>query len=82
MGVERDFKQALKYFQLALQSGHILAVYNLAQMHAKGLGVHRNCRFAMALYKNVAERGRWTERFMDAYFKVSDIFLGFVSIVI
>jgi SEL1 protein len=32
----RDFKQALKYFQLASQSGHILAIYNLAQMHAKG----------------------------------------------
>jgi SEL1 protein len=63
----RDFKQALKYFQLASQSGHILAIYNLAQMHAKGTGVLRNCRFAVALYKNVAERGRWTERFMDAY---------------
>jgi SEL1 protein len=86
LGVRRDFKQALKYFQLASQSGmlalvirreclstylfllgNILAIYNLAQMHAKGTGVIRNCRFAMALYKNVAERGRWAERFMDAY---------------
>uniref|UniRef100_A0A915P1U3 Sel-1 protein n=1 Tax=Meloidogyne floridensis TaxID=298350 RepID=A0A915P1U3_9BILA len=64
-----DFKQALKHFQLASQSGHILAIYNLAQMHAKGTGVFRNCKFAVALYKNVAERGRWTERFMDAYLK-------------
>jgi hypothetical protein len=31
--------------------------------------VLRNCRFAVALYKNVAERGRWTERFMDAYLR-------------
>jgi len=38
-------------------------------MHAKGTGVFRNCKFAVALYKNVAERGRWTERFMDAYLK-------------
>lgn len=29
----------------------------------------RNCKFAMALYKNVAERGRWAERFMDAFVK-------------
>ncbi|KAF7634675.1 hypothetical protein Mgra_00005923 [Meloidogyne graminicola] len=65
----RDFKQALKHFQLASQSGHILAIYNLAQMHSKGTGVLRNCKFAVALYKNVAERGRWTERFMDAYIK-------------
>lgn len=36
-------------------------------MHAKGTGVLRNCRFAVALYKNVAERGRWADRFMDAY---------------
>jgi SEL1 protein len=41
----------------------------LAQMHAKGTGVPRNCRVAMELYKNVAERGRWSERFMDAYVK-------------
>ena len=69
IGLKRDFKQALKYFQLASQSGHILAIYNLAQMHAKGTGVLRNCQFAMALYKNVAERGRWAERFMDAYYR-------------
>lgn len=36
-------------------------------MHSKGTGVVRNCRFAMALYKNVAERGRWAERFMEAF---------------
>lgn len=55
---------------MASQSGHILAIYNLAQMHAKGLGVLQSCNFAMALFKNVAERGRWAKRFMDAYYKV------------
>ena len=69
LGVRRDFKLALKYFQLASQSGNLLAIYNLAQMHAKGFGVARNCRLAMELFKNVAERGKWAERLMDAYQK-------------
>lgn len=36
LGVRRDFKQAVKYFQMASQNGHILAYYNLAQIHATG----------------------------------------------
>ena len=46
MGVNRDYKMALKYFQLASQSGHVLAFYNLAQMHATGTGVLRACHTA------------------------------------
>jgi len=45
-GVRRDYKMALKYFTLASQSGHVLAFYNLAQMHATGTGVLRNCHTA------------------------------------
>ena len=37
---------ALKYFNLASQSGHVLAFYNLAQMHATGTGVFRACHTA------------------------------------
>jgi TPR repeat protein len=37
---------ALKYFTLASQSGHVLAFYNLAQMHATGTGILRNCHTA------------------------------------
>jgi len=45
-GVRRDYKMALKYFTLASQSGHVLAFYNLAQMHATGTGVLRSCHTA------------------------------------
>lgn len=45
-GVRRDYKMALKFFTLASQSGHVLAFYNLAQMHATGTGVLRNCHTA------------------------------------
>ncbi|MEQ2171735.1 hypothetical protein GOODEAATRI_013818 [Goodea atripinnis] len=58
IGVKRDYKQALKFFNLASQAGHILAFYNLAQMHATGTGVMRSCHTA---------RGRWSERLMTAY---------------
>ncbi|XP_056403239.1 LOW QUALITY PROTEIN: protein sel-1 homolog 1 [Hyla sarda] len=67
VGVKRDYKQALKYFNLASQGGHILAFYNLAQMHATGTGVLRSCQTAVELFKNVCERGRWSERLMTAY---------------
>ena len=43
LGVTRDHKNALKYFNLASQHGNILAFYNLAQMHATGTGVLRSC---------------------------------------
>uniref|UniRef100_A0A7N8YAZ4 SEL1L adaptor subunit of ERAD E3 ubiquitin ligase n=1 Tax=Mastacembelus armatus TaxID=205130 RepID=A0A7N8YAZ4_9TELE len=67
IGVKRDYKQALKFFNLASQAGHILAFYNLAQMHATGTGVMRSCHTAVELFKNVCERGRWSERLMTAY---------------
>lgn len=47
IGVRRDYKMAVKYFNLASQGGHILAFYNLAQMHATGTGVLRNCHTAV-----------------------------------
>lgn len=66
-GVQRDYKLANKYFSLASQSGHVLAFYNLAQMHATGTGMQRSCATAVELYKNVAERGKWGERLMEAH---------------
>ena len=59
IGVRRDYQLAAKYYNLAAQSGHILAIYNLAQMHATGTGMMRSCTAAVELYKTVAERGRW-----------------------
>ena len=52
---------------ISLQSGHILAFYNLADMHATGTGMLRSCPTAVELYKNVAERGRWGELMMEAH---------------
>uniref|UniRef100_UPI00398F53D2 protein sel-1 homolog 1-like isoform X3 n=1 Tax=Pristiophorus japonicus TaxID=55135 RepID=UPI00398F53D2 len=68
LGVKRDYKVAIKYFHHASQAGHALALYNLAQMYGSGTGVVRSCLTATELYKNVCERGQWTERFLSAYF--------------
>lgn len=67
MGVKKDYKLANKYFSLASQSGHVLAYYNLGQMHAQGTGMMRSCTTAVELFKNVAERGRWGETLMQAH---------------
>lgn len=47
IGVKRDYKQALKFFNLASQAGHVLAFFYLAQMHATGTGVMRSCHTAV-----------------------------------
>ncbi|XP_063222247.1 protein sel-1 homolog 1 isoform X4 [Bacillus rossius redtenbacheri] len=67
LGVARDYKVANKYFSLASQSGHVLAYYKLAQMHATGTGMMRSCPTATELFKNVAERGKWGEKMMEAH---------------
>lgn len=66
LGVKQDYKTANKYFSLASQSGHVLAYYNLGQMHARGTGMMRSCSTAIELFKNVAERGKWGELLMQA----------------
>ncbi|KAE8744202.1 hypothetical protein FOCC_FOCC009122 [Frankliniella occidentalis] len=71
LGVRRNYRMANKLFALASQSGHVLAYYNLAQMHATGTGMLRSCSMAVeastSLYKNVAERGKWGNRLMEAH---------------
>lgn len=54
IGVKRDYKQALKFFNLASQAGHVLAFYNLAQMHATGTGVMRSCPTAVEVRASLA----------------------------
>jgi len=66
-GVRKDFKMATKYFNLASQSGNVLAFFNLAEMHATGTGTLRSCHTAVELYKNVAERGKWGDKLMEAH---------------
>jgi len=50
LGVKRDYKLAVKNFGLASKSGNLLAYFNMAQMHASGIGVLRSCTTALEVH--------------------------------
>lgn len=56
MGVRRDYKLAIKYFNLASQAGNTLAIYQLAQMHAAGTGMIRSCHTAVEVDCTIFEK--------------------------
>ncbi|KNC98906.1 ubiquitin ligase complex subunit HRD3 [Spizellomyces punctatus DAOM BR117] len=57
---KKEYQNALKWLQQASSRGHIVALYNLANMYTEGLGVALpNCDVGVRLYKSVAEKGDW-----------------------
>ena len=67
-GVERrDYAKAVNYLNLAAQNGHVLSVHKLAQMTLYGIGTPKSCDSALALFKNVAEKGPWIDNLNHAY---------------
>lgn len=56
MGVRRDYKLAIKYFNLASQAGNTLAIYQLAQMHSAGTGMIRSCHTAVEVGCTILEK--------------------------
>lgn len=48
--MKRDYKLAVKNFGLASKSGNLLAYFNMAQMHASGIGVLRSCTTAVEVW--------------------------------
>lgn len=58
---------ALKYFTLASQSGHVLAFFNLAQMHATGTGIMRNCHTATEVSSSWLS---WSLSFDSLHFQI------------
>ncbi len=64
--MKRDYKQALKFFNLASQAGHILAFYNLAQMHATGTGVMRSCHTAVEVRRYFIMHSHVSKKLSDS----------------
>jgi len=66
---KRDYAAATKYFSQAVQKGHILAMYHLAEMYRSGVGGEQNCEMASLLFKIVTEKGlEWIDPlFTEAY---------------
>ena len=60
--MRKDYKMATKYFTMASQNGHVLAFYNLAQMHATGTGVLRNCHTAVEVRTNIEDLDSLSEK--------------------
>lgn len=58
LGVRRKSAQrAFSYFMLAAHTGHTLAMYNAAVIQLQGRGTTRACKPAVALLKQLAEKG-------------------------
>ena len=54
---KQDLKKAINYYQLALNSGNILASYELAKCYEKGKGVKQNLKQALEFYRYAEKRG-------------------------
>lgn len=68
MGVRRDYKLAIKYFNLASQAGNTLAIYQLAQMHAAGTGMIRSCHTAVEVGHSLQSLFIYTASFHSFFF--------------
>ena len=56
-GVQKDFKKAIEWYQLAATQGDAHAQHNLGVMYAKGEGVPRDFKEAVRWYRLAAEQG-------------------------
>jgi len=56
-GVPQDYKEAVKWYQLAAEQGDADAQYNLGLMHSNGQGISQNDKEAIKWYRLAAEQG-------------------------
>ena len=56
-GVTQDNKEAVKWYRLAAEQGHVDAQYNLGWMYDKGRGVTQDYKEAMKWFRLAAEQG-------------------------
>ena len=56
IGVERNFKEALKWFQMAAEQGVAESQFSLGLAYLKGKGVNQNFKEAAKWYRMAAER--------------------------
>jgi len=57
LGVEQDFKQAVKWFEKAADQGVADAQNNLGIMYAEGLGVEQDFKQAVKWFEKAADQG-------------------------
>ena len=54
-GCARDYEKAVKYYGSAINAGHVRALIELAHCYEEGLGVEKNLKRAIILYKRASE---------------------------
>lgn len=57
VGVPKDFKKAVEYFQVAANKGHALAQCNLGYCYANGFGIIKDNKKAFEFYQSAAVQG-------------------------
>ena len=55
-----NYKEALKWYEIAVEQGDLNAMHWLGTMYEEGLGVKRNCRKAVELYRRVIKEDKST----------------------
>ena len=56
-GVEKDYKEAWKWYDKAARQGNARAIYNLALMLDKGWGIKKNSSESFKLFESAAKKG-------------------------
>ena len=57
MGVEQDIQEAFKYFKMAAEHNHPVALFKLGRCYKQGLGVDKDLDEAIKCYKLAADLG-------------------------
>ncbi|MDR1695415.1 MAG: sel1 repeat family protein [Endomicrobium sp.] len=68
--VERDYAEAVKWYQKAAEQGNADAEYSLGSMYYNGYGVEKNGEKAIYWYQKAAEHGWWG----DAYSAIATMY--------
>ena len=68
-GVEKDYKEAIKWYKLSAEQGFSSAQNNLGQMYQKGLGVEKDYEEAIILFKLSGEKGNH-----DAIYNLQELY--------
>lgn len=63
LGLEQNYTNALKWYNLAADKGYAVSQFNLAGMYEQGLGVETNLVKAAEWYLRAAERGHAESQF-------------------
>ncbi|HIF03665.1 MAG TPA: sel1 repeat family protein, partial [Nitrospinaceae bacterium] len=57
LGVDQDYKEAVKWFKKSAEQGYANAQYNLGVLYEDGQGVRKDYKQAFKWYRKAAEQG-------------------------